>query len=151
LTNYDGTSDWDLQFYYVKNPTVGTGHTFSIAGNDRYTSYNILAFSGTDTAETADQQNGAVGSSPIQPGSVTPSTNNQVVVTAVVGPQTSVTVNSGFTEVIDGDGGGWWKIGVAYLIQTTATAVNPTWTASGTGTNMVAAIASFKGNSPGAH
>jgi hypothetical protein len=65
--------------------------------------------------------------------SITPSTNNQVVVTGVEFVDTAgatYTINSGMT-VSDSKpwlSGNYRGSAMAYIIQTTATAIQPTWT-----------------------
>lgn len=142
------------QLFYVANPTVGTGHTFTWA----YAGYGnataaVIAFSGAATASPFDLENGfAINSevSTIQPGSITPSENNEVVVVMGGFPNdmTSGTgaIDGGFTIAHQQNFGGSNVVGglMAYLIQTTAAAANPTITAP-TGTDpMSAVIASFK-------
>jgi hypothetical protein len=83
----------------------------------------------------------------IQPGSVTPTQNNELVVTGI---GTSIatgtpTVNGGFTveNTVPLLGGQYFGGGLADLVQTAATPANPLWTWSGTG-NLVAVIMTFK-------
>jgi hypothetical protein len=84
----------------------------------------------------------------LQTGSVTPSENNEVLIagTGIEGTGRTATINSSFTitDGIAGDGATRMGGYAAYLIQTTATAVNPTWTYSGAVTRVAANIATFK-------
>jgi len=144
LTNVAGASDPQIKLFYVKNPIVGSGHTFTFTGVDNYSPFAVLAFSGTDTTSNVDQENGAGGSSPLAPGSITPTADNEVIVAAIGGHQSSVSIDSGFTLTINGANAANYGVALAYKVQTTAAAVNPTFTASGTGTGMAATIASFK-------
>jgi hypothetical protein len=94
-----------------------------------------------------------VNATALATGSVTPSAANELVVTAEgqgAAGGSPFTINLGFTITdqkaqVGGqaDGGG-----LAYLIQTTATAVNPTWTGVSNG-NMVVTIATFKAAAAG--
>lgn len=139
LTNYPAdTSPTDgVRLYYVANPTVGTLHTASFSGANTYCSLFFAAFNNVKTTSPAETPNGASGgaAATIQPGSITPAENNELIVSLVHQNSTSAapTINSGFTiidtllEVGGVNVGG----GLAYLVQTTAAAVNPTWT-SGT-------------------
>ncbi len=93
-----------------------------------------MAFSGADTVVPFDQQNGVATpttTTSYQPGSITPSENNEVIVTAITsgGGVTSYSIDSGFTisDQFDLSGGGHFPLGMAYLIQTSAAASNPTW------------------------
>jgi hypothetical protein len=83
-----------LQIYYAFNPFVGTGHQFFL--NSRYLpSMCILAFSGLAVGLDPGIFTGTVYSNPtssittIQPGSVTPSANGELIITALnQGPDT---------------------------------------------------------------
>lgn len=132
-----------VRFYYVKNPTVGSGHTFTLTGTASESVLGLAAFSGTDTSANVDQQN---GSSASQPGSLTPTADNEVVVAMIGSYQSSHTVDSGFTEICDLNGAGAiYSLCLAYKVQTTAAAEDPTWSTSNGNT-----IASFKASSGGA-
>lgn len=135
--------------YYSKNPTVGASHTFSNTGASNFSSIFMEAFSGADTSSPFDQENGATNSSTtLQPGSVTPSQNNEVIVT-FLGFNTAgtpISIDGGFTQsdtAVDFSSGNHYGGAMAYLIQTSATAANPTWTRTNTQTNS-ARIATFK-------
>lgn len=136
--------DPKVRFYYVKNPTVGSGHTFTLGGSGSYSLLGFAAFSGTDTSANVDQQNGATGT---QPGSITPTADNELIVCMIGSYAASRTIDSGFTEICDlaGGGGPGYGMCLAYKVQTTATAVNPTWSE-----NNATAIASFKAGGGGA-
>jgi hypothetical protein len=134
--------------YYAANPTVGTGHTFTNSGAFNYSSICAAAFSGVKTTSPFDQQNGAGASSTtLATGSVTPSENNELVVThlSFSGAGLPTSINGGFTETNDVEFGSGNNYGstMAYLVQTTATAANPTWTRTNS-SPMSARIATFK-------
>lgn len=160
LTFHLGVNNCTTQIFYVQNPTVGTGHTFSETGTSTYPALSVAAFSGTATSSVFDVQNGTnpVGATTFQPGSVTPSQNNSLIVTGFDNDQGSsaqdTTINSGFT-ITDQNGYGFGVNeggGLAYLVQTTAAPVNPTWTMSTAALGAGSAIAVFKpaAGSPGA-
>lgn len=146
--------------YYVKNPVVGSNHTFTMAGGNK-TVLCVAAFSGTNTAANVDQSTATVqgaAATTVQPGSVTPTEDNELLVTYVgVGDATNYGVGTTFT--IDGGytitdqqptvGGTNWAGALAYLIQTTAAASNPTWTESNSN-RSIAGIATFKAAAAGA-
>ena len=120
--------------YYCQGPTVGAGHTFSASGVN-FACMHVAAYAGSVTTPL-DQKNGLAngsGGTSIQPGSVTPATNNQLVVTGVESASFGGTasINGGFTITTQSDfnatGHSEVAGGQAYLIQTTATAANPTW------------------------
>jgi len=138
------------RIYYAINPTVGSGHTFSNGGTNNYSTVSVLAFSGVDTSAPFDQQNGANNNSAtIQTGSVTPTQNNEVCIAAVAWNLNRTTepptINSSFTGVqgTTFSSGNHYGGAIAYLIQTTATATNPTWNFTNAWTNS-ARIATFK-------
>lgn len=145
LTEYGSTGRSRL--FYCVNPSVGSGHTFTNTATAGNPSIFVLALSGTATSSPFDVENGVSADTTgltYQPGSVTPSQNNEVVVTLVGGRNSNPnTIDSGFTitdQVTTAARGS-----LAYLVQTTASAVNPTWTASGIGSNLNhPVIASFK-------
>jgi len=141
--------------YYVANPTVGTSHTFSNTASQNYCSIRAAAFSGVATTTPADQQNGATGTgaSTLATGSITPSENNELVIAALGFNSDGGTISIGSSLTITNSNafgsGNNYGGSMAYIIQTTAEAVNPTWT-RGTGTGAMAArIASFKAAASG--
>ncbi len=141
-----GTSK--LRLYYCLNPTVGTGHTFSFNGGvTDYQSMAVAAFSGAKTTLAFDVENGAItaGASSLQPGSVTPSENGELVIFAIGGgPASSLACDTGtLTDEGVWSSGAHYAVGLRYEIQTTATAVNPTWSWAGS-VDAEAAIATFK-------
>lgn len=135
------------RLYYCANPTVGSGHTFSTSDTGSYPSIAVLAFTG-NTATPFDQENGglAVATSLTIP-SVTPTEDNELIVAGISHENNtagSVTINGGFTAYTvayssgNSEGGG-----IAYLIQTTATAASPTWNITNSAA-IAARIATFK-------
>lgn len=141
IGTYGGT-DPKVGVWYVKNPTsVGTSHTFSCLGTGSYASIAVSAYSGTDTSALVDQSAGANAASP---GSITPSVNDCVVV-AVLGMHgaNAPTIDSGFTLTNGMAENFSYGVGMAYKVQTTAAAVNPTWSATG-GSSFSSAQFSFK-------
>ena len=130
--------------WYVANPTVGSSMTFSpTAGFGRAA---FAGFSGVATASPLDQTaaGGSTSGTSLQPGSITPAENDELVVATLAWDNSdTASVNSSFT--ISNQGSSANPIGAAlgYLIQTTAAAVNPTWSITNS-TNMAAMQASFK-------
>lgn len=134
--------------FYVANPTVGSGHTFSFTTGGTYASFYASAFSGVKTSSPFDQQNqgNSIGTT-VQPGSITPSENNELVVTVGqvdANAGTTPTINSSYivTDANSGINSQGVGGGFAYIVQTSAAATNPTWTLGGVAGS--AAIASFK-------
>jgi hypothetical protein len=135
---------------YCVNPIVGSGHTVTVnAATVGYPTLTAYAFSGAgayDSQETGDEQ----GGTSMQPGSITPSEDNCLLVVAGFHDQatTDNSVNSSFSTldkvVTSGSND---DLVSAYKIQTTAGAENPTlsWTTfSWSGVVM----ASFKSAAP---
>lgn len=138
----------ECALYYCANPTKSATHTFTYTLASGAPSLSVLAFSGVATASPFDVENGATFTTvtSIATGSITPSVNNEVVVTGLAPGTTSgsYTADSGMTNIgyIPTIGGQGYGTAIAYKIQTTAAAINPTWSGpSGSGS---VAIASFK-------
>lgn len=142
------------RLFFSVGPTVGAGHTFTIAGAATFCSIEVAAFSGA-ASSPFDQQNGSVmtsSSSPVltyQPGSVTPTEDNELVVSGVMGRDNAgvqtYSIDSSFTISNQNAGVANFALSsaMAYKIQTTAGAENPTWTV-GTSDRLAATIATFK-------
>lgn len=144
LTEFGGSgaSRAEKMFYCV-NPTVGAGHTFT--GSAPFPSVCVAAFSGADSTPF-DQESGAVGS--VQPGSITPAGDNELFVTGIACTDAGTqTIDQGFS-VTDSVGNGANNIGcaLAYLIQTTGAAQNPSWNPGSSGRT---AMATFKASAGG--
>jgi hypothetical protein len=134
-------SSRNQQLFYCASPTVGSGHTFNPnSGNASYPTINVTAWSGA-AASPFDQQSGAASR---QPGSITPSEDNCLLVTGVMDQGGgATTIDSGFTiSDTETNDGNHFNSSAAYLVQTTAGAVNPSWSADSS--NIVSAMASFK-------
>jgi hypothetical protein len=147
----------NITLYYVKNPTVGAGHTFTSTGTPfNAASFVVHAFAGTDTTANVDQFNSAsaaaLAGGVIQPGSVTPTANNELVLTAAAcgasKAQNNDAITGGFiqTDALPFVSSHATDLSTAYLIQTTAAATNPTWTLSAVANPCApaAVIATFK-------
>lgn len=155
LSNQPGDTNTETALWYAWDKAgaslvVGSEHTVTITCTMPYLGLTFAAYSGTlTTADPFDVQNGSGAttfSTSGQLGSVTPSQNTSLIVTIVTANTGSTcTVDSSYT-VTDCRP---WQSGVnemaaqAYLVQTSATATNPTWSIVG-GTSAIAAIAAFK-------
>jgi len=146
-----------LRLFYATNPTVGSGHTFT--ASDVVSSFPAVAvasFSGANTSSPFDVENGASGLSftTLQPGSITPTEDNELVISALTHQQLSdpVGIDGGFTitDQVQLVGGLAFGLAFAYLIQTSAAAANPTWSINDAA-NGSAVIASFKVPAAGGH
>lgn len=133
--------------------SVGSGHTFSYS--EAFPFIMVSAWSGTPTGST-NPYDGAfndnadtTSSATLTTGSITPSANGELVIGsfAVYVNAGTFSVNSGLA-VLDQSplvGGASYAGANAYLTQTTAAAINPTWTMdNGQGGVAYANIAAFK-------
>jgi len=124
------------QLYFCANPIVGSGHTFIVTSNsgNSFPSVAIEGFSGTGALSPFDIENGSatIGSfTSSQPGSVSPTVDGELIITFIgnANATTVATPDLGFTRT-DGavtSAGLAYGFAMAYLIQTTKGAVNPTW------------------------
>jgi hypothetical protein len=137
--------------YQCVNPTVGSGHTFTITGTGLQFCAAVEAFSGVATSSPYDQGNGNTsGGNTSQTGAITPGVNNEVIVTSVStyapGVVTPYTIDSGFTitDQADAVASTTFGCGMAYLVQSTAGTINPTWTLNSSVFVSPSEIASFK-------
>lgn len=149
LTEQTSGVDVRGRLYYVDSPTVGAGHTFSHTGSAP--AIAVLACTGT-TLYDGNENASTSSTGTVQPGSVTPSQNNAVLITGYAGDGSSVSLDGGFTEVQDiAVSGPNWAVGLAYKIQTSAGAENPTWTpVDPQGFGTTAGMAAFRSDIGGA-
>jgi hypothetical protein len=138
-------------FYSVPTPvSVGADHTFTIEGRGTMASIDVMAWAGA-TASPLDQTAGKfkAGTS-IEPGPVFPTEDNELLISCLTNyndpSHSSRSINGGF--IIDGQVGDSTNpystsLAGAYLVQTTKTEANPTWSYS-VNTWANAAIATFK-------
>lgn len=146
LTDQGAGGFGSMQLFYCASPTVGSGHTFSWSSGF-LPAIGVAAFSGVNTTPF-DVENGthAFGTT-LQPGTITPNQNNSLVFTGYTARGGSgYSIDGGFTIIgtpIDGNDVSTSGSAIAYLIQTTAAAANPTWTIA-SGNEQGAAIAAFK-------
>lgn len=139
-----------VQQFYAKNPTVGSGHVFTFGPySNAYIFVSVLAYSGADTTAPFDVENGATtaAAAPLTTGSITPSVNGALIVSAWSGMlgATGPTVGTGLTLRHWANPAGGNNLGGASadLIQTTAAAINPSWSWTGTD-NVAVTVAAFK-------
>ena len=122
-----------VRCFYCINPTVNASHVFTLGGASvTYPSICVSAFNG-DAFFYGSETGATVTSAATtgQPGSLTPSLNGALLVTGkTVSVAGSNTINSGYTigaqqTFVNAAAAGST---LGYLVQTTAAAVNPTWT-----------------------
>lgn len=144
ITAVSGSSR--LNLYYCYAPTVGTGHTFTIAGSGIYAGVGAAAFSGAASSPLDAQTGATAAATTVQPGSITPSVADALLISAAgFDSSGTISVNGGFTEVSElaFSGGVNFGVQLAYLIQTSAAAANPTSTTT-VSANLTAKLAAFQ-------
>lgn len=158
LTTYTGNSRQQIQIFYSQNPTVGSGHTCKASAvTNSFSTCFLMAFSGMLTsgvfqAGTDSGAHNAGLTSTIAPGSITPGSSPALVVSGYEGDQSFNLTSVGSSFIIPTSGtvnflaSNWFGGSMAYLIQSTAAAVNPTWQDGGND-NLIANIAAFQGSS----
>lgn len=139
----------DVRIYYKENATVGSSMTFTATGLS-YAAMCVCGFNLVKASSSIDQTNktdAGAGGTTFQPGSVTPGENNEVLL-AAIGYETAstVSINGSFTisDTQNFVTGNSFGCSLAYLIQTTAAAANPTFTFGTTQSGTPAEIATFK-------
>lgn len=140
LLDNDTNTSVKQAVYECPKPVTGSGHTITVAcTGGGLPSVFFIGTRGVRLVNRADQAstNAVSTGTSVQPGSITPSENNCIVVTclgayagnitAPGGGYTGNTVNTSVAHI----GGG-----LSYIIQTTATATNPTWTKASSGDSV---------------
>ncbi len=154
LTAYHDATICRVTWSYVLGPNVTSGtvspYELAITSNGSFITYCVMGFAGVKASGAFDQETGnsATSGTSISTGSVTPSEDNCLVITALcVNDNVDTASISSYTQPsgspIQGSGGNWLGGAFAYHIQTTATATNPTWTWGTSGQNA-ATVAVFK-------
>ena len=144
------TSNTRERIYYCANPTAGAGHTFAwnSAGNNNFVAFEVAAFSGGAASSVFDQQNGATSASATSrtTGSVTPTEDNELIVACLgFNAPNTISIDGSYSIAQQQNYAGGSNFGgaLAYWIQATATATNPTFSWSSS-CEAAAAIATFK-------
>jgi len=150
LSSGDGGSEGNsrqISIFYCAAPTVGSGHTFTLTGTGTYAVMAVYAFSG-GAGGILDQTNSSVDTNTTttrQPGSITPSTANQLLISGIeFRTGSNAAIDSGFATPLKSATTAN-SVGTAgsYFVQGSAAAINPTWTIDSVDF-APAAIASFK-------
>ncbi len=148
-TLYTNAAGVSLQLFYCTPTHVGSGHTFTVTATGAFPAIGVQAWSGAAASSPYDTENGhsetGVANS-IQPGSVTPGQDDELLVSGLgVNSNDALTPDSGFTVSDQIPKGGAGVGGaMAYLVETTATAKNPTWSFVGTAQALTSNTATFK-------
>jgi hypothetical protein len=143
------------KLYFAVVTSTNASHTVTYSGDSTFPSICIIAFAGThSTPYTTQESTGTAASNAVQPGSLTPSEDNCVVVSALAFNDNSsqtFSINGGWT--IAGQepysGGLHFGAGLGYLIQTTAAATNPQWSFAASSADLSASSAVFKSDGGG--
>ena len=146
LTAYGMSSG--IQFFYCSPCTSSMNHTVTHNGSGQYTAIAVAAFQGL-VASPFDGQNGATAmATTVQTGTGIVTTQPGDLVVTAVGELSTMadSVNSGFTKIEQKfySVGNNYGIALAWQKQTTAGAINPTWTADPMTAQISAAIVAFK-------
>lgn len=136
------------RIWYCAGPTVGSGHTFTVAGSGTFAIMHMTAWSGAH-ATPFDSESGAsnISTTSQQPGSVAPLTPNSLLITSFGFTSVGVyTVNSSYTisdrrSFSSGASEGGAQ---AYLLMGSPSFSNPTWSTGGGAGTAIALIAIFK-------
>lgn len=140
------------QFAYAFNITTSSSHVFTFAPGVLFPSICVAAFSGNDTTAPFDQENFTTNpgsTTTIAAGSVTPSGNGYLLMTMLgsvnVAYGSNPSIDTGYTFLDQQTFQSGTAVGIAhgYFVQTTAAAINPTWTVPNSDT-IGAIHASFK-------
>lgn len=121
--------------FYVMSPSTSTSHTFSVTSSNNYAGVQISAWSGTAALQSSTQIE-TYAASTLQPGSITPSTTGCLLLAYNVfagGASGTVpygTVNDSFTSYNPINSVFGTSVGSfpCYLIDSSSTAINPTFT-----------------------
>lgn len=159
LTAHSSADATSGKLFYTVPTHVGSGHTFTCTDGSGFATFpgiTVTAWSGAAGDPPLDQQNRAesMGSvTTVQPGSITPGQTNELLITTIthIEASASVTVDSGFTvsDDIHLASGTGFGIAMAYIIETSIVAKNPTWTTT-TSHELVSDIISFTDTGGGA-
>lgn len=120
-----------VQVWVKFSPTTNAAHTWTTGASAFAPSLAVLAL--TNTAVSAVDQTisaSATASATVQPGSITPSASNGIIITGYGSANIHDSVSAPFSPV-DGQiivSGEHESLAMSFEIQTTATARNPTWT-----------------------
>lgn len=129
---FAGTANYS-RMYYCANPTTSATHSVTVSGTSIFSSIAFYAVSGTDLiSPLCDFEgigSGAVGLTSWAMGTLTPPLDNCIIFAtlAVSNTSTSISINSGMAALTRNGTGTAAGLGAAYIIQTTAAALSPTW------------------------
>jgi len=133
LTVQTGINSY-LFIFYCPSATCGTGHMVTATGTGIYPSIVVASFANVKATSPFDAQNGttANGVTSVQPGSVSPANDNELLIAAFSGYLLNETISisgTGWvkTTQVNSDGATHVAAALGYHIQTTKGADNPTF------------------------
>lgn len=136
------------RIYTVENATPSATITGTVNGTAIFSSICLYAYSGAASSSVVDQINGntAGAGTSVTTGSVTPGQNSELIfsVLAIEASISNIAIDSGLTTpaFLNYSGGNYEGVAASDLVQTTATAVNASWS----WTSTVGAAASIDTN-----
>lgn len=138
-----------LSVWIAINPTVTNSQTFTpTSGGSTVIPINVVGLSGSDLSSPFDVKNGqgAIFVDTLAAGSITPNNDNSLIFSAYYYTRSgAASIDSSMTLIDDNEVGAAIFLGTAYKIQTTATAINPTWSNTPTGNvYIISTVESFK-------
>ena len=153
LSVSEATAPNYLRFCYCYGPTTSATHTFRQNNSSIYCGLVVAAFGGAQTGPLDASTNSTTSASAVttlSPGSITPTMSNEVLISGLCGryansSSPTVAGGMGLVGTVWGHGGYSWGVGMAYVIQTAAGAVNPAWSLSSSA--AVAGSIAFKSTS----
>lgn len=132
------------QLFWSIGGATGVGQQWTVNSPGGFPAVAVAVFDGGPWSFEVQNGHGAVAST-IQPGTVNPGHNNSIIVCGLtVGSLGAETIDSGFNISDQQAGVAGQAVGVAsaYLIETVAAPVNPTWSVGGA-SHCATAIAVF--------
>ena len=138
-----------IAVFYCQAPNTGPEHTVTIGGSSLLVTTVMTGFTGSDTSQDYDQINHAngTGSDPVQPGAVTPSADNELILSVcslvnngtptIAGPLTALVVSPRT------DGSRFGML-LGYEIQTAAAPRNPAFSNGAPDNRDFSMVVTFK-------
>jgi hypothetical protein len=143
------------QIFFAFNALTSGSHTFTVDGASSFPSIAVGAFHVAAGVAAIDQESGSSGATltSIQPGSITPSANDSLIVSALgfeVTTTVSVDSSLSITDQVNYSAANHFGVALAYFNQPTIAWINPTWSWSGSSSAAtgLAAFIAF-GSAPG--
>lgn len=150
----ESSVSYSSALWYKISPATSGTHNFTVSGVESYPAIQCAAFTATGTVSfEAESAGGAVtdaGPASVQPGSLTPSGDDRVFITGLMfHTSNTASINSSFSIGAQDNVGANNEGGaIAYRIQVSAGALNPTWSWS-TNSFAAATMATFSDSGGG--